>query len=259
MLGLEGFVGLFGIGALLGAAAAMAAGGMVKGVVGFALPLVSLSIMASFLPAEVAIGLLILPTLVANVFQSTRNGLGEAWASLRKYARFNAVLVVTIALSAQLVVALPERVLFAVLGLMVSGFGAVQLFGWRPAFSPRRKLPVEMATAVVGGFFGGLSGSWGPPLVMYLLAAGVPKVEMVRVQSVSYLLGSVMLLAAHLRSGVLDAVTLPASAWLVLPAVAGMAAGYRLQDRLDQELFRKATLAVLILAGLNLLRRGFGA
>jgi hypothetical protein len=34
-----------------------------------------------------------------------------------------------------------------------------------------------------------------------------------------------------------------------------MALGYRLGDRLDQERFRKATLAVLVLAGLNLVRR----
>jgi hypothetical protein len=34
-----------------------------------------------------------------------------------------------------------------------------------------------------------------------------------------------------------------------------MFAGYRVQDRLDQALFRKLTLAVLVLAGVNLLRR----
>jgi uncharacterized membrane protein YfcA len=56
---------------------------------------------------------------------------------------------------------------------------------------------------------------------------------------------------------VLDAVTLPVSSWLVVPTMLAMFAGYRVQDRLDQALFRKVTLAVLILAGLNLLRRAF--
>ena len=58
--------------------------------------------------------------------------------------------------------------------------------------------------ALVAGFFGGLSGIWGPPLVMYLLALRLPKVEMVRVQCLSFLLGSVVLFVAHLRSGVLE-------------------------------------------------------
>jgi uncharacterized membrane protein YfcA len=116
---------------------------------------------------------------------------------------------------------------------------------------------VETLVAVTGGFYGGLSGIWGPPIVLYLLALGVPKAEMVRVQALSFLLGSLVLVGAHLRSGVLDAVTLPASAWLVLPTMGAMFLGYRVQDRLDQEVFRKVTLAVLVLTGLNLLRRAF--
>jgi uncharacterized membrane protein YfcA len=76
------------------------------------------------------------------------------------------------------------------------------------------------------------------------------------VQGVVYGLGSVTLLAGHLRSGLLNAETAPLTAMLVVPALAGMAAGFAVGDRLDQERFRKATMAVLIVAGLNLIRRG---
>ena len=78
---------------------------------------------------------------------------------------------------------------------------------------------------------------------------------MVRAQSLSFLLGSVVLFVAHLRSGVLNPVTLPVSAWMVLPTMAAMFVGYRVHDRLDQAAFRRLTLAVLVLTGLNLLRR----
>ncbi|MBA3325060.1 MAG: sulfite exporter TauE/SafE family protein [Rhodobacteraceae bacterium] len=255
MPGLQDFVAIFGVAAALGAALSLAAGGFAKGVIGFALPLVALSAMASFLPIEVAVGLLIVPMLVSNLFQSLRNGLRAAWGSLRGYWRLNLILMASIAASAQLVVALPERLLFGLLGAAIAGFGLSQLAGWRPSFRPERRAWVETATGVVGGFFGGIAGIWGPPVVMYLLAAGVPRVEMVRVQSLSFLAGSVVLVAAHLRSGVLNAVTAPASAWLTLPTLAAMFAGYLVQDRLDQERFRRVTLAVLVIAGLNLLRR----
>jgi hypothetical protein len=92
---------------------------------------------------------------------------------------------------------------------------------------------------------------------MYLLAADTPKVEMVRVQSLSFLFGAIVLLGAHLRSGVLNEVTLPLSTWLVLPTAAAMFLGYGVQDRLDQALFRRITLFVLIVSGLNLVRRAF--
>ena len=90
---------------------------------------------------------------------------------------------------------------------------------------------------------------------MYLIATGLPKIELVRAQSLSFLLGSVVLLLAHLRSGVLNPVTLPASAWMVLPTMAAMFVGYRVHDRLDQRRFQRLTLVVLVLSGLNLVRR----
>ncbi len=256
MAGLGEFVAQFGVAALVGAALGLAAGGFAKGVVGFALPLIALSLLGSFLPYDVAVALLIVPTLVSNLFQSLRGGLAAALGTLRQFWWMNLVLVVVIALAAQLVVRLPQAVLFATLGLFITVFGFIQLAGWRPRVPPERRGVIETVVAVVGGFFGGIAGIWGPPLVIYLLALGLPKVEMIRAQSLSFLLGSIVLVLAHLRSGVLDSTTLPVSAWMVLPTMLAMFAGYRVHDRLDQDMFRRVTLVVLILAGLNLLRRG---
>ena len=255
MTGLEGFIGEYGAGAAVGAGLALAAGGFAKGVVGFALPLIAVSIAGSFLPYEVAVALLVLPTLVSNLFQALRQGIGAAWTTFGEFWWMNLVLGVMIALSAQLVVALPDRLLFGVLGVAVCTFGVTQLVGWRLQFRPSHRRLVETAVALLGGFFGGLSGIWGPPIVMYLFASGLPKTEMIRAQSLSFLLGSIVLVFAHLHTGVLNAVTLPASAWMILPTMAAMFAGYRVHDRLDQERFRRVTLVVLVITGLNLLRR----
>ncbi len=256
MVGLETFVDAHGIVAVVGAALAIAAGGFAKGVVGFALPLVGLSLAGSFVPYEVAVALLIVPMLASNLVQGLRGGVGLALGSLRRFWLMSVILVVVIALAAQLVTALPESVLFVIVGAVVSGFAASQLAGWRPRFPPHHRVAVESGVAVAAGVLGGLSGIWGPPLVMYLITLDLPKTEMVRVQSLMFLLGSVVLFFAHLHSGVLDAATLPASAWMTVPAMLAMFIGYRVHDRLDQEVFRRATLIVLVLTGLNLLRRG---
>jgi uncharacterized membrane protein YfcA len=255
MGGLQGFVAEYGTLATFGAVAGLAAGGFAKGVVGFALPLIGLGIAGSFVPYEVAVAVLIVPMLVSNLFQALRNGIGAAMQTFGRFWRLNLVLVAMIAVSAQLVVALPDRALFAILGVTVVAFGASQLAGWRPRFDMRHRTRVEAAVATVAGFFGGLSGIWGPPIVMYLVATELPKAEMIRAQSLSFLLGSLVLFFAHLHSGVLNPVTLPASAWLTLPTMAAMFLGYRVHDRLDQVRFRRVTLAVLVLTGLNLVRR----
>jgi uncharacterized membrane protein YfcA len=68
----------------------------------------------------------------------------------------------------------------------------------------------------------------------------------------------VALLLAHLQSGVLNAVTLPFSAVLAVPALFGLVAGYAVQDRLDQERFSWWTQVLLVATGLNLLRKAAG-
>ncbi len=76
-----------------------------------------------------------------------------------------------------------------------------------------------------------------------------------RVQGVIYGLGAVALVAAHVASGVFNRETAQFSAALLIPAGIGMFIGLKVQDRVDQATFRKATLAVLFIAGLNLVRR----
>ncbi|MGM0585654.1 MAG: sulfite exporter TauE/SafE family protein [Pseudomonadota bacterium] len=246
-IGLAAFVFAFG---------AMFLAGFAKGVVGFALPMIAISLIGSILPATLAVAALIAPTVVSNVWQTFRQGTGAAFVSLRRFWLLNLVLFAMIALCSQLILALPEAALFAILGVGVTGFGSIMLLGWRPPHPPARlQKAVEAGVAAVAGFFGGLSGVWGPPLVMYFTALELPKTEMVRAQGVSFLLGSVILVAAHLRSGLLLGQGGALSLAMIVPALLGMSLGVAVHDRLDQGVFRKATLAVLILAGLNLLRR----
>jgi uncharacterized membrane protein YfcA len=199
MIGLDALIAEHGGAAAAGAALAFAAGGFAKGVVGFALPLIAVSIIGSFVPYEVAVALLVVPTLVSNVSQTLRQGFGAALGTLRDFWWMNLVLVAMIALSARLVVALPDRLLFGILGAAVCAFGLTQLAGWRLRFRLEHRRAVETAVAMIGGFFGGLSGVWGPPIVMYLLAAHLPKAEMIRAQSLSFLLGAIVLLFAYLQ------------------------------------------------------------
>jgi uncharacterized protein len=229
--------------------------GFVKGSVGFAMPLIMVSAFNGFLPPEMAVAGLILPTLVTNLFQATRQGMGEALASIRTYRRFLIGTVVFIVLSAPLLTVIPRTAYLLILGVPVTVFAGLQLAGVPLALPLRHRRAAEWGLGVLGGLFGGISGIWGPPLLVYLLSTGVQKAEMVRVQGVVFLIGAVALLVAHLRTGVADAASLGFSAALVVPAMIGMVIGYRVQDRLDQARFRRWTQGLLVVTGLNLVRQ----
>lgn len=230
--------------------------GFVKGAVGFGMPMLMISGLATVLPGEVALAALILPTVVTNVFQSLRQGWRVAWEAVVKFRVFLVVLLAVLGTSAQLVSVLSDRALFVMIGLPVVGFSIMQLAGWRPVLRPENRLRDEGLVASVAGFFGGMSGVWGPPTVTYLTAIETPKSEQMRVQGVLYGLGAVVLVVAHLRSGVFNTHTAPLSALMLIPAAIGMGIGTILHDRMPQAAFKRVTLVVLVLAGLNLLRRG---
>lgn len=231
-------------------------GGFVKGVVGFAMPMIMISLLGSILPPEKALAALILPALVTNLWQALRGGLAAAAGSALLHWRFIAMVMLFIALSAQLVTLLPAQVLYLALGVPVMVFALAQLLGWTLTIARHHRRRAELGIGALAGMIGGLSGVWGPPSVMYLTALNVPKVENMRVQGVVYGIGAVTLFFAHLQSGVLNAATAPLSLVLVVPCVIGLALGFALQDRIDQVLFRRLTLLVLVVAGANLLRRG---
>lgn len=228
--------------------------GFVKGAVGFAMPMILVSAFAVFLPQPLALAGLILPTLVTNLSQAFRQGAGPARETTVTYRRFLIATVAGIVISAPFAEAIPRMAYLLMLGLPITIFAALQLMGRSLAIHLDHRDRAEWGLGAVGGLYGGVSGIWGPPLLVFLLSTGADKGEMIRAQGVVFLIGAGTLLAAHLGTGLLNAQTLGFSAALSLPALAGLYAGYWVQDRLDQARFRRWTQGLLVVTGLNMVR-----
>jgi uncharacterized membrane protein YfcA len=240
----------------LGAVAITLFAGFVKGAVGFAMPLIMVSGFSAFMDPLLAVAAVILPITFTNALQTFRTGWGPAAEAVSEHRRYIAVVCVAILLFAQLVPALDPRVFLLILGVPTVALSAIQLVGWRLSVPPHRRREAEWGVGLASGALGGLAGTWGPTTVLYLMAIDTPRARQMVVQGVIYGLGSVTLLVAHLLSGVLNRETWPLSAALLAPAFLGVWMGMRLGDRLDAVVFRRATLVVLVVSGLNLIRRG---
>jgi len=230
--------------------------GLVKGVVGFAMPTVLIAGLSTMMPVDLALAGLILPTLATNLWQALRQGVAAALASIRRFRVFLIAGGAVMVGAAQLVPRLPPAAMFLFIGPLITAYALSTLMGRGLRLAPDGGARGEAGMGALAGLFGGLSGIWGPPTVAMLTARGTAKAEQMRVQGVIYGLGAVLLLVSHVGSGVLRAETVPLSLALVPPALLGIGLGFWLQDRFDQETFRKVTLWVLLLAGLNLVRRG---
>ncbi|SEK89618.1 sulfite exporter TauE/SafE family protein [Pacificibacter marinus] len=231
--------------------------GFVKGATGFALPMIMVSGLATILPPDVAIAALIIPTVISNVWQSLRGGgIQAAVVVARKFKIYISTLLVFIVIAAQLVSVMPQHVILLMLGGPIVILALFILSGKTFHIRPDRRNISEVIVGAMSGFLGGLAGIWGPLTVTYLTALDTPKKEQVRITGVIFGVGAIVLGLAHVRTGLLNAQTLPLSLFMILPVLVGQTLGNRVQDRLDQKKFKRLTLFVLIIAGLNLVRRG---
>ncbi|PWK60140.1 sulfite exporter TauE/SafE family protein [Roseicyclus mahoneyensis] len=232
------------------------AAGFVKGAVGFAMPLVMISGLSLFLDPLVAVAGIILPIVLSNVLQVMRFSWSQAGEAVKEFWRYIVIICVMILISAQFVTMIPAHVFYLVLGVPTVTLSLIQLIGVRFRVAPKWRNASEWIVGLISGTIGGLTGTWGPPTVLFLIALDTPKAKQMLVQGVVYGLGSVTLLVGHLQSGVLNAVTIPWSAALLIPGYLGMQMGFWMSDRMNAAVFRRATLVVLIVAGANLVRRG---
>ena len=238
--------------------AVMLMGGFVKGAVGFALPIVALAGLGVFLTAQEALALLLVPSTLSNVWQTLRQGWAPALATFTRFWRLNLAMAVFLFVTAQLVPRLASDTLFVIVGVAVTAVAALQLVGWQPSIGPdaRHRGWVDTGVGAFCGAVGGMTGVWGPAVLYYLIALGTEKQAQVRMLGLNFLIGWWVLSGAHVTSGILNSVTLPYSCAMLLPVLAGMWLGLKVQDRLGQSRFRQVTMFVLFVAGLNLLRKG---
>lgn len=233
---------------------AAAAGGVVKGVSGFGLPMVAVPLMAHFVPAPAAMALLSVPIVASNVLQAANAGV-LARIGLRLWPLY-AMVVVGIVAGTRVLVSVSPRTLDLVVGGSMLAAAAARLA--RPSFAvaPRAERWAGPAVGLFAGFLGGVSSMFGPPIIVYLNMLRVPKDEFVVGLSAAYVIGVVPLNLALVEHGWLGRWELALSCAIVLPVALGMGLGRLLRDRMSSRGFEWLVLFVLVLSGFSLLVRG---
>jgi len=249
------FLGL-GAAVLAACAAAMIAGGTVKGVVGIGLPLVALPVMANFIPIPKAMALLILPSFATSVWQSFHGGLLAP--SVRRFWPLLAGIGAGTIVSVQMLATFDVKVLYLVLGTLVAVFAL--LLHRRLVFSvpPRAEALLAPVAGAAAGLVGGLSMLFGTVYAIYLSGLRLGKEAMVAAISLANVWATIVLAAAMARFDLFGGADFTASLIALVPSFGGVLLGTWLRGRINEDLFRKTLAVVLFLIGLNLVRKALG-
>lgn len=231
--------------------------GFVKGVVGLGLPTIAMGLLSVFLSPTQAAVLLLLPSLVTNLWQMS-SGPNLASVLRRLWPLQVGVVLGTVLTPVGLTTLNPQYasmglglalVVYALSGLWGAGLRVPQ--AWR-----------SWATPVVGLVTGGVTAATGVfvvPAVPYVQALGLRKEELVQALGLSFTVSTLALWWRLALDGVWSLSGTPLAWSMLLPLLAallGMAGGQWLRGRLSELAFKRTFFVGMLLLGLYLLSKG---
>lgn len=149
-----------------------------------------------------------------------------------------------IPLGGWLLVSLDAEIVGTLLAVTVIGFSTLMMMGYRHTAPPSRG-PAAAVGAVSGLLFGATSMG-GPPVILYLLS-GPAGHATTRANLMAYISGACAVsLILPWQAGQITEATATSVALLVLPYLAGIWAGTRLFPLIEERLFRRLTLLLMI-------------
>lgn len=228
--------------------------GFTKGIIGLGLPTISMGLLAIVLSPVEAAALLILPSLVTNVWQMVDGP--HLKSLLRRLWPLNLGVCIGTWLGAAFISGLggPYGALAlgaALMAYAVSGLAALKLSV--PASSEPWLGPV---TGAVTGAITAATGVFVIPAVPYLQAIGLTKDELVQALGLSFTVSTLALAVTLVgSSGLSLGLAWPSVAGVVV-ALAGMRLGQAVRARLSPQTFRLWFFAGLLALGAYLAARG---
>lgn len=239
---------------VFGMALAVTAGGIVKGVTAIGLPIVTMVIVINFVSPQTALALITVPLLITNIWQAMR--AGDLMYSVRRFWPLIIMFLGCLYIGTLIAASVGSNTLFLLIGISVIIFTGSQLF--KPSQKPLGPIAQRFLGPVagaLGGVLGGISTIWGPPMMMYLFMLHMTKDQWAQSVATIWLIGAIPLTLFYWQNGVLN----PGNIWLSIgacvPGMIGILIGERIRGYVNEEIFRKVLLVVLLIVGLNLIRR----
>lgn len=229
--------------------------GLVKGVIGLGLPTVAMGLLGLAMPPAHAAVLLLVPSLVTNVWQLFAGPhFGALLGRLR--GMMLGILVGTLAGSG-LITGTAASTAAAALGGALALYALVGLAKLRLRVPPASERWAGPLVGAATGLVTGATGVFVIPAVPYLGSLGLKRDDLVQALGLSFTASTLALAAGLAWHGALPLQAAGTSLLALAPALAGMALGGWLRARVRPETFRLCFFVGLLALGAELIWRGF--
>ncbi|MEM8750793.1 MAG: sulfite exporter TauE/SafE family protein [Pseudomonadota bacterium] len=237
---------------LLIIAVAFILGGLVKGVAGLGLPVITVAVLTFAFGLPNAMALMVAPGLMSNGWQSIGP---HAAAIIKRLWMFIIASLITIWFGTGLLVSVDSSWLVAFLGFVLTVYALIGIFGFSITVPENRETIIGPAFGAVCGVTTGMTGVTSTPSVVYLNALGMKREMFIQSMGLYFFISYIILTASLWARGLLDVQVGSLSLVAVVPTLLGMWFGKMLRMRTSEAGFKKLFYRVLVVIGLYLIVR----
>lgn len=221
--------------------------GTVKGVIGLGLPTVSLAVITVLIDLPSAMALLLVPSLITNIWQAAVGGNGKV--IVKRLWLFFFMATITVWFGATALTRIDFVLLSALLGVLLVVYALVSLAGYRFTISKSQESWAGLIVGTVNGVLTGMTGSFVVPGVLYLQSIGFSRDSLVQAMGILFTLSTLALAVALQENGLLTIELGKISAVAIIPAMLGMIFGQRIRQKLSEQLFKRVFFVSLLVFG----------
>ncbi|MCY6380308.1 sulfite exporter TauE/SafE family protein [Hoeflea prorocentri] len=227
--------------------------GIVKGMVGFGLPLISIGLMTTIVGLPAAMALFLVPAFGTNLWQ----GFAGAHTA-RLFKRYWTFFIPTMFFTWPGTLALSRfdtNYMSALLGFLLCLYVLLSMTRSQFVVPSRLEKPLNPLVGVVSGLLAGMTGAFTMPGVVYLQSTQLKRDQLVQAMGMLFTLSTIGLGLSMGSQNLLSLDLGIASLFAVIPTFAGLMIGTRLRKRTSEESFRQVFLLALGALGLYIVIR----
>lgn len=226
--------------------------GIAKGALGMGLPPIAIGLMTLAIPLEVALTLMVLPTMFTNIWQAIY-GTGFKTLAYRFWP-----LTVT-AMAALLLVAATFGSLGSPhaagwVGVILVVYAVLALAAWRPRVSRAAERWANPLVGLASGAVAGFTGVAAVPFLPYMQSLDIDRHDLVQALGIQFLFIIGALTLALAWQGAFTLGNSIGGIVAIAPTMAGVWLGQKIRHALSPEMFRRIFLIGMLLVGLHMSR-----
>ena len=222
-------------------------GGLVKGVIGWGLPSISLAILTVFTNLPTSIVLMLAPSLVTNIWQAAIGGkfskiLFRLWS-------FYLTATLTVWFGGIALLRIEFEILSAILGGLLMIYAILSILGLNFNIKKKHEWWMGGLMGSINGILTGMTGSFVVPGVFYLRSIGFRRDMLIQSMGILFTASTLALIFSLQRNAFITSELCIWSSISIVPAIFGMVIGQRIRQWLSERAFRNIFLFSLFIIG----------